>query len=248
VKRSRIYSIGVIAAIAAVAGIISVYVYSGGAAQSSTDNNNGSLETNRNNEGGISASQSRVSFLSLTSDGSPVQGDAAAPVTLVEFGDFQCEFCARFAKETEPQINQNYVQTGKINVVFKHLVHYGSDSDLAAAASQCANDQGKFWDYYHILYTKQDSFMLSRDTASALKDLASEINGLDAQKFESCLDGGAYKDVAKKDAQLADSLGFRDTPSFLIVKNDGSNPQTLVGAYPFGTFKAILDKEIGGAS
>jgi protein-disulfide isomerase len=196
-------------------------------------------------------SESKLSFHSLTSHGSPWQGSLSAPITLIEFGDFQCEFCARFAKDTESQIYQNYIQTGKVNMVFKHLVHYGSTSDLAASASQCANDQGKFWDYYHILYTNQDSFMLAQDTEAALKNLASKIDGLDTQKFDSCFDAGTYKDTVKKDTQLAGSLGLDNTPSFLIVKSDdGSLQQKLVGAYPFGTFKAVLDKEIskGGGS
>jgi len=225
-QKSHAYSIVAIAAIAVIGAVIAAYVYGGGIARS----------PNSTPEQG-----QQLSFKSLISDGSPVQGDLAAPITLVEFGDFQCEFCARFAKETEPQIYQTYIQTSKVNMVFKHLVHYGSDSDLAASASQCANDQGKFWDYYHILYTDQDSFMLSQNSQSALKNLASKINGLDLQKFDSCLDGGVYKDIAKKDTELSESLGFRDTPTFLIVMNDGSSPQTLVGAYPFGTFKAILD-------
>jgi len=233
-KRSTVYSLGIITAGVVLVGVI-VYIFAGGATRNPLGNNNG----------GLSANQSRISFETLTSDGSPAQGDPSAPITLVEFGDFQCEFCARFAKETEPQIYQNYIKTGKVNMVFKHLVHYGSDSDLAASASQCANDQDKFWDYYHILYTDQDSFMLSHDTSSALKNLASKIDGLDLQKFDSCVDGGAYKDIAKKDTKLADALGFRDTPTFLIVKSDGSSPQTLVGAYPFATFKGLLDKEIG---
>ena len=87
--------------------------------------------------------------------------------------------------------------------------------------------------------------MLSQDSEKALKNLASKIEGFDMQKFDSCLAGDTYKNVAQKDTALASSLGFRDTPTFLIMKNDGSNPQTLVGAYPFATFKAILDKEIG---
>ena len=228
-NKSLAYSIGAIAALAVIGGVIAVYL-SGQALTAPNSSEQGPP----------------LSFKSLTSDSSPAQGSASAPVTIVEFGDFQCEFCARFAKETEPQIYQNYISTGKVNMVFKHLVHYGSDSDLAASASQCANDQMKFWDYYHILYTDQDSFMLSKDTKSALKALASRIDGLDADKFASCLDGGIYKDIARKDTKLADSLGFLDTPTFLIVKSDGSSPQTLVGAYPFGTFKAILDKELEG--
>jgi len=194
-------------------------------------------------------SESTLSYHSLTGDGSPSQGSPTAAITLVEFGDFQCEFCARFAKDTEPQIFQSYIQNGKVNMVFKHLVHYGSTSDLAASASWCANDQGKFWDYYHILYANQDSFMLAQDTETALKNLASKINGLDMQKFDSCFDGGTYKDIAKKDTQLADSLALDNTPSFLIVKSDdGSLQQKLVGAYPFGTFKTVLDRYISEAS
>jgi protein-disulfide isomerase len=206
-----------------------------------------STQNNSRNDSGISAPQYRVSFKTLSSDGSPVQGNPSAPVTLVEFGDFQCEFCARFAKDTEPQIYQNYVQTDKVNMVFKHLVHYGSDSTLAAAGSQCANDQGKFWDFYHVLYVNQDSFMLSQDSESYLKNLASKINGVDTSEFNSCLDSGVHRDIAQKDTALAGSLHFDNTPSFLIIRSDGSNPQTLVGAYPYATFKAVLDKEIGGS-
>jgi protein-disulfide isomerase len=236
VKKELVYSlVGAIAAVVVIAGVFSFPAFQGASEQKSG-----------NKDVEITAAHPIISFQSLTSDGSPVQGNPSAPVTLVEFGDFQCEFCARFAKDTEPQIYQNYIATGKINMVFKHLVHYGSNSDLAAAGSQCANDQGKFWDYYHALYSGQDSFMLSQDSEKALKNLASKIEGLDMQKFESCLAGGAHRNVAQKDTALATSLGFRDTPTFLIVENDGSNPQTLVGAYPFGTFKTILDKEIGG--
>jgi len=224
----------VIAAVVVIGGTLSFYAFSGESQGGMSKNDSGS------------SSQSKLSFQSLISDGSPFQGDRSAPVTLVEFGDFQCEFCARFAKDTEPQVYQQYVQTGKINMVFKHLVHYGSDSNLAAMGSQCANDQGKFWDYYHILYANQDSFMLSQNSGEALKNLASKIDGLNIQRFDSCFDGGAYKGVAQKDGSLANSLGFQNTPTFLIIKSDGSDPQTLVGAYPFATFKGLLDKKIGG--
>jgi protein-disulfide isomerase len=77
------------------------------------------------------------------------------PVTLIEFGDFQCEFCARFAKVTEPAINAAYIQTGKANMVFKHFVTHGSDSETAAIASQCANEQGQFWNFYKMIYENQ---------------------------------------------------------------------------------------------
>jgi len=178
VKRSHTYLLGVIGAVVIIGGIFSIYF----------SNTSVGILSGKNN-GGKGYAPPRITFQGLTSDGSSFQGNPAAPVTLVEFGDFQCEFCARFVKDTEPQIYQNYIATGKINMVFKHLVHYGSNSDLAAAGSQCANDQGKFWDYYHILYTNQDSFMLSQDSEKALKNLASKIEGFDMQKFDSCLAG-----------------------------------------------------------
>ena len=85
---------------------------------------------------------------SLIQFGSPLQGNPAAPITIVEFGDFQCKFCDRFAKETEPKINATYIQTGKANMIFKNFVTHGPDSNTAAMATQCANDQGKFWNFY----------------------------------------------------------------------------------------------------
>jgi protein-disulfide isomerase len=84
---------------------------------------------------------------SLIRSGSPLQGNPAAPITIVEFGDFQCEFCDRFAKVTEPKINATYIQTGKANMIFKNFVTHGPDSITAAMAAQCANDQGKFWNF-----------------------------------------------------------------------------------------------------
>jgi protein-disulfide isomerase len=91
----------------------------------------------------------------LIQAGSPVQGNLSAPVTIIEFGDFQCGFCDRFAKETEPKINETYIHVGKVNMIFKNFVTHGPDSNTAAIAAQCANDQGKFWNFYDILYKNQ---------------------------------------------------------------------------------------------
>jgi protein-disulfide isomerase len=97
---------------------------------------------------GNSSNNNKLSFHSLVEQGSPFLGKLSAPITIVEFGDFQCDRCLRFAKYTEPQLNQTYIQTGKVNLVFKYFPIYGPDSTPAAMAAQCANDQGKFWNYY----------------------------------------------------------------------------------------------------
>lgn len=98
-----------------------------------------------------SGPSTKLSLSSLIAQGSPVFGSRSAPITIIEFGDFQCHFCDRFAKQTEPTINSKYLQTDKVNLVFKHFVTHGQDSFSAAIASQCAHDQGKFWNFYETL-------------------------------------------------------------------------------------------------
>jgi protein-disulfide isomerase len=180
---------------------------------------------------------------SLIQSGSPLQGKPSAPITIVEFGDFQCEFCDRFAKETEPQINATYIQSGKVNMIFKNFVTHGPDSITAAMAAQCTKDQGKFWNFYDILYKNQGAENSGWASANNMKKFASQIPGLNTQKFNSCLDSAKYKSFIDKDNTLAISSRFQGTPTFVIEKSDGSKSETLLGAYPFPSFKAIIDKK-----
>ena len=148
-------------------------------------------------------------------------------------------------KESEPQLNQAYIQTGRVILVFKHFPIHGPDSKTAAVASQCANDQGKFWDFHDILFSNQGPENSEWASADNLKKFAGQIHGLDTQKFNSCLDSEKYKSLVENDMALATSLGLQATPSFLIIKSDGSNPEKLEGSQPFPEFKAIINKEIG---
>lgn len=187
-----------------------------------------------------------LTFSNLKQAGSPVFGNPSAPLTMIQFGDFQCRFCGRYAIETEPQVNQTYVETGKINMVFRHFVTHGPDSMTAAIASQCANEQGKFWNFYKILYGNQGEENSGWASADNLKKFASQINGIDMKKFNSCLDDKKYKSIVDDDTAFAYKSGFQGTPTFIIDKSDGSDPQVLLGAYPFPAFQAILDKRISG--
>jgi protein-disulfide isomerase len=184
-----------------------------------------------------------LSITSLMKQGSPIIGNPTAPVTLIEFGDFQCEFCARFAKVTEPAINATYIQTGKVNMVFKHFVTHGSDSVTAAIASQCANEQGQFWNFYKMIYENQGPENSGWANTENMKKFASQIPGLDKQKFDSCIDSQKYKSLVDNDMTIGVSLGMQGTPSFIIVKSDGSKPETLLGAQPFPSFQSIIDKK-----
>jgi protein-disulfide isomerase len=188
-----------------------------------------------------------LSLSNLIKHGAPYQGSTSAPVTLIDFSDLQCHLCDRFVTATEPQINSTYVQAGKVAFIFLHLPNRGFDSFPAASAAQCTNDQGKFWQYHNLLYNNQgpiDSGWANRDN---LKKFASQIPGLDMQEFNSCFDSQKHKPVVETNVALAHSLGFTQTPSFIIVKNDGSNPQKIEGPQPFPEFKVLIDRELGGS-
>jgi protein-disulfide isomerase len=187
-----------------------------------------------------------LSLSNLIKHGASYQGSTSAPVTLIDFSDLQCHLCDRFVTATEPQINSTYVQPGKVAFIFLHLPNRGFDSFPAASAAQCTNDQGQFWQYHNLLYNNQgpiDSGWANRDN---LKKFASQIPGLDMQKFNSCFDSQRQKPVVESSVALAHSLGFTQTPSFIIVKSDGSNPQKVEGPQPFPEFKFLIDKELGG--
>jgi protein-disulfide isomerase len=203
--------------------------------QEANDNSN-SNNGNKNN----------ISLPNLIQQGSPYLGDpSTAPITIVDFSDFQCYLCARYVKVTEPIINQTYIQTGKAVLVFKHLPNRGFDSTNSSIATQCANDQGKFWDFHQLLYKNQkpiDSGWVSKEN---VKKFAAKIPGIDMNEFNSCFESQKYKSFVEEDVALASSLGFQDTPSFVIVNSkDGSNPEILKGAHPFASFKAIIDKKL----
>jgi protein-disulfide isomerase len=185
-----------------------------------------------------------LALRTLVQNGSPVIGNLSAPITVIDFSDFQCYLCNRYVQNTEPQINETYIQTGKAVLVFKHLPNRGFDSMGAALAAQCTNDQGKFWQYHKLLYSNQkpiDSGWVNKEN---FKKFASVIPGLDIREFSSCLDGEKYKTFIQNDIDLALSFGFKETPSFIIVNSDGSNPEFLQGAFPFPSFKVVIDKKL----
>ena len=216
-------------------------------------------EDNPNIQNGFSAAQSsnssntsnntqiksaELSLSDLISNGSPVIGNKSAPITIVEFGDFQCQFCGRFAKQTEPLLNSTYIQTGKVNLVFKHFVTHGPDSFNAAIASQCANDQGKFWNYYAKLYNNQGPENSGWASIENLKKFAASIHGINMEEFNSCVDNQKYKTFVENDTNFAFASGFQGTPTFIIEKSDGSQKEMLLGAYPFPSFQAIIEKKL----
>ena len=173
-----------------------------------------------------------------TAMGSPILGDPSATITIVEFGDYQCEQCYAWFHETKPAIVQDYIDTGKANLVFVDLAFLGRDSPKAAQASYCAEDQGMYWEYHDILYNLQESIDNGWANSERLKAFAFSLD-LDMELFESCLDSEKYSKRVQYNIQQARKNGVNGTPGFFIVGPDGQ--QQISGAQPFSVFKQIMD-------
>lgn len=229
--------VGVALIIAIVAGI--------GGLQQSTGNQQDNVSPIRDDSRTpqAPASGQELNVASLIASGAPFKGDPNAGIALVDFSDFQCTNCRRFATQTEPQIVQDYVDSGKVVLVFKHFPIFGPDSVTAGLASMCAHEQGKFWEFHDHLYQNQGSENSGWANADNMKKFASSL-GLDREQFDACLDSEKYKTYVEGDLAFASSLGFPGTPSFVIMNNDGSDPEGMVGAQPYSSFKTVIDKKL----
>jgi len=177
-----------------------------------------------------------------TSMGSPILGNPSAPITIVEFGDYQCHQCYNWHHNTKPSISHDYIETGKVNLVFVDLAFLGNDSPKAAQASYCAEDQGMYWDYHDLLYNSQEPEIDGGwANSERLKAFAFSL-GLDIDLFDTCLDSGKYSKRVQYNIQQARDHGVKGTPGFFIVGHDGQ--QQIEGAQPFSVFKQILDPMI----
>ncbi|MBI3259229.1 MAG: DsbA family protein [Ignavibacteriae bacterium] len=175
-------------------------------------------------------------------DDDPVLGNANAQVTVIEFSDFQCPFCKRFYDDTEGQLKANYIDTGKVKFVYRDFpLSFHQNAEIAAEAADCALEQGKFWEYHDILFTKGSGDGTGLDSQS-LKQYAADLK-LDTTKFNQCLDSGKYKNEVQKDTTDGSNAGVSGTPTFFI-----GSPQKgytmLVGAQPYATFQQAIDQEL----
>lgn len=173
-----------------------------------------------------------------------ILGNPDAKVTIVEFGDFQCSYCVKFFKETEPLIRKNYVETGKAKMVFKPLAFLGEESTSAALAAICAKDQGKFWEYHDALFRAEDEEMAKGIQSgnngnlnlNLFKKIASDLN-MDVNQFTSCFDSKKYEDVLSENSRVAEEAmnGRVSTPTLFV------NSQMIQGAQPYSVFEAAID-------
>ena len=175
---------------------------------------------------------SRDELIGLVERGSgPSRGVAEAQITMVEFSEFQCGYCRKFAFETLPKLEEHYIQAGKMRFVYRHMAVLGPASVQAAQAASCAFEQGKFWEYHDTLFRSKSPLAFS---ATQLKRYATDLK-VDAQGFATCLDSGRYAERVQAETVFGRALGASGTPSFLV------NGQLAIGAYPFETFREAID-------
>jgi protein-disulfide isomerase len=178
-----------------------------------------------------------------TSLGSPILGNPNAPITIVEFGDYQCHQCYNWFHNTKPMIMRDYIDTGKANLIFVDFAFLGKDSPKASQATYCADDQNMYWEYHNSLYDSQESKIDSGwANSERLKAFAFNLN-LDMELFNECLDSEKYSKRVQYNSQQARDNGVRGTPGFFIVDSD-FNQKQISGAQPFSVFKKILDSMI----
>lgn len=166
----------------------------------------------------------------------PVKGNKNAPVTILEFSDYQCPFCGRYFKETLPLIIKNYVDTGKVKLAFMDFpLDFHENAQKAAEAARCFREQKSdlgYWSYHDKLFGNQES--LSEEN---YKKWAKEL-GADENKFVSCLDSGKYEKAVKDDMDYGQSIGVSGTPAFFV------NGKFVSGAQPYSVFESIIREEL----
>jgi len=175
----------------------------------------------------------------LIEGGSPVLGDPNAPITILEWGDYQCTFCYKFHQETLNKIDEEYIKTGKVKIIFKDFPLNGPDSKLAAEATYCAHDQNKYWQYHNQLYENWAGERTGWITIEALSGFAKTID-LDIVEFNKCLDENKYENKINSIYEFGNEIGINATPSFLVF-----NDQKIIkirGNQPLEVFLKTFDE------
>jgi protein-disulfide isomerase len=181
----------------------------------------------------------KVTSTKLIENGSPIMGNPDASITILEWGDYQCTFCYKFHQNTLGIINEDFIKTGKVKIIFKDFPLNGPDSKLAAEASYCAQDQEKYWKYHDELYKNwggERTGWITRDTLTKFAEL---IN-LDIIEFNKCLDDHKYKNKVDSLYAFGKEIGIVATPSFLVF-NDQKMIK-IIGNQPLEVFLKTFDE------
>jgi len=185
---------------------------------------------------------SQIELTVYTENGSPYLGDPNAPITLVEFGDYQCFFCNKYFHDTEDSILTNYVETGQVKIIFKDFTIIGPDSVNAAHAAHCANDQGSFWEYHDMLYNNWAGENNGWASSENLLKFAQDV-GLETDEFSECMINTVHEDIIVASNSDARALGLTGTPAFFVIGIDDQVTK-IPGAQPFDVFERVFNSEL----
>ena len=185
----------------------------------------------------------------VSTGNSPYKGKSDATVTLMEWSDYQCPFCARHYREVMPTLITEYVDTGKLKIVMreKPIPSLHRNAMNASMAALCAGDQGKYWEMHNLLFDNQRELGVEN-----LKAFAATI-GIDTSQFNECLDGKKHNEQITADIRVSDKLGMSGTPGFVVGLTDQNDPdkalmtEYLKGAKPLDSFKAAIDELLESA-
>ena len=169
--------------------------------------------------------------IGITPEGFPYKGRADAPVGFEIYSDYRCGYCAQFALETEPLIEQAYVASGQVKLV-AHYFGFNAETQTLATAALCAAEQGKFWEFNQAMFINQSSLTVSLTSA-----LAQQL-GLDTNVFNSCAQSSTNKAKVERYTNQAMAAGVSSTPTFYI------NGKQIVGAQPFEQFQAEIERAL----
>ncbi|MGY5147692.1 MAG: DsbA family protein [Candidatus Nitrosopumilus sp. bin_7KS] len=188
------------------------------------------------------AGPAKITMDTFLANGSPILGNPNAPVTLIEFGDYQCHFCNVFFHSTEGKILENYIETGKVKMIFKDYNIIGPDSVNASHGAHCANDQDLFWEYHDILYSNWTGENNGWASSENLGRFAQEI-GLDMDVWSECMLNGFHSQTILASNEDAKNLELTGTPAFFVIGPDGKTTR-LFGAQPLETFERVFEIEL----
>ena len=181
----------------------------------------------------------KLTITQLMEDGSPIIGNPNAEISIVEFGDYQCTFCYKFHQNTLNSIQSEYIDSGKINYVYRDFPLNGSDSILAAEATYCANEQGNYWQYHNLIFENWAGENTGWVTMNSLTQFAMDLD-LDIIEFQNCLTTHKYYQKVIDNENYAKKIGINATPSFLIFNDE--EVVRIIGAQQLDKFQNAIEQ------
>lgn len=186
-------------------------------------------------EGGSTPEATAEPLVPLDDD--PVLGSPDAPVTIIEYSEYLCPFCQRFVLETMPRIEEEYIDTGLVKLIFRDFPVHGQSAVAMAMVAECAADQGKFWEMHMFLWERTEQWSQSEDILATFQGYADEL-GMDSEEFTTCLTEGRTVDRIIEDYNIGVQDGVSGTPAFFI------NGTPIKGALPFEEFQKVIEEAL----